>query len=116
MGKRILLLAALSILILNPVHAEKLATVLRGKIIATNLPGIQVLLKESDGSILDMTNISSTGAFKLDISVMDTPSFTEVKKLIVEVKDKSGTKKNYFVKQYISDFNDTVMLEPIIFE
>ena len=116
MGKRIWLIAALTILTTHIAHAEKLATVLRGKIIAANLANIEVMVKESDGSILDMTDVSSNGIFKLDISVMDTPSLVEVKKLIVEVKDKSGTKKNYFVKKYMNDFNDTVMLEPIIFE
>ncbi|MDH5601016.1 MAG: hypothetical protein OEY78_06885 [Gammaproteobacteria bacterium] len=116
MGKRILLITALTILTANIVHAEKLATVLKGKITASNLSGLEVAIKESDGSILDMTDVSSSGTFKLDISVMDMSSLVEVKKLIIEVKDKSGTKKNYFVKKYISDFNDTVSLEPIIFK
>jgi hypothetical protein len=116
MGKRILLITALTILTANFAYAEKLATVLRGKIIAANLSNIEVNIKESDGSILDMADVSSSGVFNLDISVMDTSSFSEVKKLIVEVKDKSGNKKNYLVRKYISDFNDTVQLEPIIFE
>lgn len=116
MRKRIWLIATLTILTTHIVHAEKLASVLKGKIIATNLSNIEVMVKESDGSILDMTDVSSNGVFKLDISIMDIPSLAEVKKLIVEVKDKSGTKKNYFVKKYMNDFNDTVILEPIIFE
>ena len=116
MRKRILIIAALTVLFANIVHAEKLATVLKGKITASNLSNIEVIIKESDGSILDMTEVSSSGTFNLDISVMDEPSLVEVKKLILEVKDKSGRKKNFFVRKYISKFNDTVLLEPIIFE
>ena len=115
MGKRILLITVLTILTANFAYAEKLATVLRGKIIASNLSNLEVLVKESDGSILDMTDVNATGTFNLDISVMDISSLPEVIKLIVEVKDKSGMKKNFHVKKYMKDFNDTVMLEPIIF-
>ncbi|MCW9032144.1 MAG: hypothetical protein OQK58_11700, partial [Gammaproteobacteria bacterium] len=75
---------------------------------------IVVMVKESDGSILDMTNVSSTGTFNLDLTIMDTPSLTEIEKLVVEVKDKSGAKKNFLVKEYISNFNNIVLLEPII--
>ena len=116
MKKRILLLAALFIFNSNILYAEELATILRGKIIATNLSDIQVFLKESDGIILDMTDVSATGIFNLDLTIMDTPSLSEVKKLIVEVKNKSGAKKNFLVKQYMKDFNDTVILKPIILE
>lgn len=101
---------------MNALHAEQLATELRGKIIAANLSDIEVFIKESDGAILDMTGISQNGTFKLDLTIMDIPSFTEVKKLIIEVKSKSGLKKNFPVKQYLSDFNDTVILNPIIIE
>jgi hypothetical protein len=114
--KRICLIAALTLFTANIVYAEQLATVLRGKIIAANLSDIEVMVKESDGSILDMTDVSSKGIFKLDISIMDMSSLAEVKKLVVEVKDKSGNKKDYFVKKYMSDFNDTVKLKPIIFK
>ncbi len=117
MNKRILLVAAFFVLNSTPLYAEKLATVLRGKIIASNLSDIQVMIKESDGSILDMTDIStSTGTYNLDLTIMDTPSLAEVKKLIVEVKNKSGKKRNYRVNQYMVDFNDTVSLNPIILE
>ena len=102
---------------INFLHAEKLATVLRGKIIASNLSDIQVMIKESDGSILDMTDIHSiTGDYNLDLTIMDSPSLAEVKKLIVEVKDKTGKKKNFKLNQYLVDFNDTVSLNPIILE
>ena len=116
MKKRILLLAALFIFNTNILYAEELATVLSGKIIATNLADIQVLLKESDGIILDMTDVSAAGIFNLDLTIMDTPSLSEVKKLIVEVKNKSGAKKNFSVNQYMKDFDDTVILKPIILE
>ena len=46
---------------------------------------------------------------------MDTPSLSEVKKLIVEVKDKSGTKKKFYVIKYLNIFGDTVLLKPITF-
>lgn len=116
MGKRILLLATLIILNTNVLSSEKLASILKGKIVASNLSGIQVLIKESDGMILDMADISDTGTFNLDLTIMDTPSLSEVKKLIIEVKRKSGTKQNFQVKKYISNFNDTVLMNPIIFE
>ena len=107
----ILTLLALSTTIL---HAEKLATVLRGKIIANNLSDIQVIIKESDGSILDITDISSAGIYSLDLTIMDTPSLAEVNKLIIEVKSKSGNKKFVRVSKYLSVFADTVLLKPIV--
>lgn len=116
MNKQLFFIAALFILNINLLHAEKLATVLRGKIIASNLSNIQVMIKESDGSILDMTDIhKTTGNFNLDLTIMDTPSLGEVKKLIVEVKSKSG-KKDFKLNQYLVEFNDTVKLNPIILE
>ncbi len=114
MKNRILLIAALFALNVNFLYAEKLATVLKGKIIANNLSGIEVIIKESDGSILDMTDISASGFYNLDLTIMDTPSQSEVKKLIVEVKNKSGVKKNYSVSQYLNIFDDTVLLKPIV--
>ena len=63
-----------------------------------------------------MTSISQNGTFILDLTIMDIPSFSEVKKLVIEVKSKSGLKKNFPVKQYLNDFNDTVLLNPIILE
>lgn len=73
-----------------------------------------MLIKESDGSILDMTDLSSNGTYNLDLTIMDTPSQTEVNKLVVEVKNKSGNKKDFNVNQYINIFADTVMLKPIV--
>ena len=58
---------------MNALHAEQLATELRGKIIAANLSDIEVFIKESDGAILDMTGISENGTFKLDLTIMDIP-------------------------------------------
>ena len=116
MKKQFLLLATFFIFNTNILYAEELATVLRGKIIATNLADIQVLIKESDGIILDMTDVSATGIFNLDLTIMDTPSLSEVKKLTVEVKNKSGAKQNFLVNQYMNDFNDTVILKPITLE
>ena len=72
-------------------------------------------LTESDGSILDMSNISAAGIFKLDLTIMDMPSQPEVKKLILEVKNKSGAKRKFAVKKYLKTFADTVLLRPIIF-
>lgn len=115
MKKRILVIIALFLLNMNLLYAEKLATVLRGKIIANNLSDIkQVLITESDGSILDMTDISAAGFFDLDLTIMDTPSISEVRKLIVEVKDKTGKSKKVNVSQYMNVFDDTVLLKPII--
>lgn len=116
MKNQILTIVALITLGINTLHAEKLATVLRGKIITNNLSGIEVLIKESDGSILDMTDISASGFYELDLTIMDTPSLLEVRKLIVEVKNKSGTKKEVHINQYLNVFDNTVLLKPIVLQ
>ncbi len=111
----LLLISLPFVLATSAVSAETLATVLKGQIVTNNPADIQVLITESDGSILDMTNISATGIFKLDLTIMDMPSQTEVKKLILEVKNKSGAKRKFAVKKYLNTFADTVLLRPIIF-
>lgn len=116
MKKQILALACLFTLSINILHAENLATVLRGKIVASNLSDIQVVIKESDGSILDITDISAAGIYNLDLTIMDTPSQTEVNKLVVEVKNKLGHKKIVQVSKYINVFADTVLLKPIVLQ
>ena len=113
--KGITLSITLTLLCISNVYAEKLATQLRGKIIASNLSNVEILIKESDGSILDMTSVAANGTYKLDISVMDEPSLSHVKKLIMEVKNKAGNKKTYYIEEYITDFNETVVLNPIVF-
>ena len=114
--KNWLLLITLSFLLAtSAVSAEKLATVLKGQIVTNNPAAIQVLITESDGSILDMTNISEAGIYKLDLTIMDMPTHAEVKKLILEVKNKSGAKRKFAVKKYITNFGDTVLVRPIIF-
>lgn len=114
MKKRTLLIAAIFVLNINFLYAEKLATVLKGQIVADNLSGIEVFIKESDGSILDMTDISASGFYELDLTIMDTPSQSEVSKLIIKVKSKSGAKKEIHLNQYLNIFDDTVLLKPII--
>jgi hypothetical protein len=113
----LLLLTLPFILAINAVSAEPLAlaTVMKGQVVTNNPSSIQVLITERDGSILDMTNISADGVYKLDLTIMDNPSHSEVKKLIIEVKSKSGTKRKYAVKKYLNTFGDTVLLRPIIF-
>lgn len=110
----ILSIVTLFIFSANIVYAEKLATVLKGQVVANNPAGLRVMVMESDGSILDMTDTSAEGVYKLDLTVMDTPSQDEVKKLIVEVRDKSGTKKKIPVAKYLNIFDETVLLRPII--
>ena len=114
MKKLNLLIAALYIININFIYSEKLATVLKEQMIANNLSGIEVFIKESDGSILDMADISATGFYELDLTIMDTPSQSEVRKLIIEVKSKSGAKKEIHLNQYLNVFDDTVLLKPII--
>lgn len=116
MKNQILTIIALITLSTTILHAEKLATVLRGKLIASNLSDIQVTIKENDGSILDIADISTTGTYNLDLTIMETPSQTEFNKLIVEVKNKSGNKKIVRVNKYINVFADTVLLKPIILQ
>lgn len=116
MKNQILAIVTLITLSINTLHAENLATVLRGKIIATNLSEVQVVIKESDGSILDLTDISATGTYDLDLTIMDSPSEVEVNKLIVEVKNKFGQKKVVHVNKYMTVFADTVLLKPIVLQ
>ena len=95
--------------------ADKLATVLRGKVLMKNTADAKVFITESDGSILDMARISKDGKFQLDLTIMDTPSQEEVNKLILEVRKNKGNKKKYFLKPYIESFNDTVLLREIVY-
>ena len=111
----LLLLTLNFILATGIANAETLATVLKGQIVTNNPADIQVLITESDGSILDMTNLSTAGIYKLDLTIMDMPSQSEVKKLILEVKNKTGSKRKFAVKKYLDTFADTVLLRPIIF-
>ena len=111
-----LVIIALLTLSTTALHAENLATVLRGKIISSNLSEIQVVIKESDGSILDMADISRTGSYDLDLTIMDTPSLPEVNKLIIEVKNKAGQKKVIRVNKYLNVFAETVLLKPIVLQ
>ena len=116
MKKWIFLLTIPFILTTNTAYAEKLASILEGKVMCQNISEIQVLVTENDGSILDMTNLSAAGVYKLDLTIMDTPSQSEVNKLILEVKNKAGTKTKYQVKQYLKVFDDTVLLRPVVFD
>ena len=111
----LLLITLPFILATNAIGAELLATELKGQIVTNNPADIQVLITESDGSILDIASITATGIYKLDLTIMDTPSHPEVKKLILEVKNKSGSKRKFAVKKYLKSFGDTVLLKPIIF-
>lgn len=103
------------VLATSAVGAESLATVMKGQIVTNNPADIQVLISESDGSILDMSSLSTAGTYKLDLTIMDIPSQSEVKKLILEVKSKTGSKRKFAVKKYLNTFADTVLLRPIIF-
>ncbi len=114
MKKQIIFIITLFVLNTPVLYAEKLASVLSGKIISRNLAGVEIIMKESDNSILDMTDTTPTGSYKLDLTIMDTPSRTEVDKLIIEIKSKTGIKKKVNVKDYMRIFDDTVLLNPII--
>lgn len=116
MKKRLFLLLTLIMLNPNLVYAEKLASILKGKVLATSFSGLQALIKESDGSILDFADITASGTFKLDLTIMDTPSEPEVRKLTLEIKNKAGLIKKYPINQYITRFDDTVTLKPITFK
>lgn len=114
MKRWIVLIVSLLLFATNGVYAEKLATKMKGQIVADNPAGLRVMVTESDGSILDMTDTTATGLYQLDLTVMDTPSQPEVKKLIVVVRDKSGVRKKVGVAKYLNIFDDMVILRPII--
>lgn len=115
MKNRLLLITLFFVFATNAISAELLATVLKGQIVTSNPAGVQVMITESDGSILDMTSITAAGIYQLDLTIMDTPSHSEVKKLILEVKNKSGSKRKFAIKNYLNSFGDVVLLKPIIF-
>lgn len=115
MKKWIFLITIPFILSVNIAHAEQLATTLKGKILNNNPAEIEVFITENDGSILDMTSLSDEGIYQLDLTIMDTPSQYEVKKLILEVKSKSGVTKKYRIIRYIKSFDDVVLMRPIAF-
>lgn len=114
--KNLTLIVTLSlVLITNLFAADKLFSILKGKIVTNHTNDIQVVITESDGSILDMTSISKNGEYKLDLTIMDTPSLVEVKKLFVEVKNAKGKKRKYPIRQRINVSGDTILLKPLIF-
>ncbi|MEJ2140956.1 MAG: hypothetical protein P8Y24_01130 [Gammaproteobacteria bacterium] len=93
--------------------AETLASVMKGQVVANNPEGVRVVVTEKDGSILDIVDTNKSGVFKLDLSVMDTPSEPNVLKLNLQVRGKSGIKKTVPVASYMNVFSDTVLLRPI---
>ena len=114
MKRWILSILTLLLFATNGAHAEKLATKMKGQIVADNPAGLRVMVTESDGSILDITDATAAGLYQLDLTVMDTPSQAEVKKLFIVVRDKSGIIKKVAVESYLNIFDDTVILRPII--
>lgn len=95
------------------VVAEPLATVMKGQIVATTPEKLRVMIAEKDGSILDIAEPNRGGVFKLDLTIMDTPSLSEVMELDLQIRDKSGLRKKVPVAKYLNIFGDTVLLRPI---
>ena len=113
MNRYLLSIIAFLTLTTNVFAAEPLASVLKGQVVANNPKGLRVIITEKDGSILDMTDTNNEGVFKLDLSVMDTPSESEVMKLYLQVRGKKGVKKEIPIANYLNIFSDTVLLRPI---
>ncbi len=114
MKRRILLLALSLLAVTTVTAAELMASTLKGRIITSNPKQVEVFITENDGSILDLGDIDQTGQFQLDISVMDEPSYAEVNKLFLEIREKKGPKQRFAVKQYLKRFDETVELRPIV--
>lgn len=93
--------------------AEPLASVMKGQVVADNPEGIRVLITDKDGSILDIVDTNKMGVFKLDLTVMDTPSQSNIMDLKLQLRGKSGVKKTVPVAGYVNIFSDTVLLKPI---
>lgn len=113
MNRCFLSIIAFLVLTTNVFAAEPLASVLKGQVVANNPEGLRVVVTEKDGSILDMGETNKDGVFKLDLTVMDTPSEAEVMKLNLKVRGKSGAQKSISVAKYLNIFSDTVLLRPI---
>ena len=113
MFKHILAVVTFLVFTTNISVAETLASVMKGQVVAHNPEGLRIMVAENDGSILDIVETGKSGVFKLDLSVMDTPSQSEVMKLNLQIRGKSGEKKVIPVSRYVNIFADTVLLRPI---
>lgn len=113
MSRCFLSIIAFLVLTINAFAAEPLATVMKGQVVAHNPEGLRVVVAEKDGSILDIVETNKDGVFRLDLTVMDTPSEVEVMKLNLQVRGKSGAQKSISVAKYLNIFSDTVLLRPI---
>lgn len=113
MYRCLLSIVAFLTLITNAAGAEPLASIMKGQVVTSHPEGVRVIVAEKDGSILDIVETNKAGVFKLDLTVMDTPSESEIMKLNLQVRGKSGVKKNIPVASHVNIFSDTVLLRPI---
>lgn len=81
--------------------------VLRGNVkTILDKKNISVFLLDKDGSILDITGLDGQGNFQIDPTVMDDPSYNELIKLKLRIKDKKGNKKDIGISNNIDEFID----------
>lgn len=77
---------------------------------------ISVFLIDKDGSILDIASLDKQGGYKMDPTVMDDPSYNELSKLKIRIKDKKGRTKEVQISKNIDEFLDKkVKLGALIF-
>ena len=100
----------------SPLSAVEIASKLKGQIVANSPVGLQVLMKNSEGVILDLTDTTAGGVYILDLSIMDLANRENVSKLFIEVKDKKGKAIKVAVAEYLNIFDKMVLLKPIVFD
>ncbi|MGD8483459.1 MAG: hypothetical protein PVJ63_09100 [Thioalkalispiraceae bacterium] len=113
MKRWILSFTTLLILSTQAGYAEQLAKTLKGQVVTDDPVGLRVMITDQEGTLLDLTDTGALGVYKLDLTVMDTPSKAQVSKLFVVVRDKSGNSKKVPVADYLNIFDETVLLRPI---
>jgi len=97
--------------------AGQAVEILQGKIkTILEKKSISVFLLDVDGSILDIASPDGQGNFQIDPTVLDEPTYKNLVKLSLHIKNKKGTSKKYRISNNIAEFIDNKMkLSPLIF-
>lgn len=89
------------------ISAASNVDVVTGKITTVlNKKTISVFLLDKEGVILDIAGLDRNGNYKLDATVMDTPSYDNLVKLKLRIKDRKGTIKEINILNNIDEFLD----------
>lgn len=77
---------------------------------------LTIFLLDRDGSILDLTVPDRNGNFKLDATIMDDPTYSNLIKLKIRISEKKGVVKEYKISDNVAEYVGTkVTLSPQAF-